>query len=40
MGRAPSLTPLQPTETSKRGTLKGLAESYDVGEAKISRLGT
>jgi DNA-binding MurR/RpiR family transcriptional regulator len=44
MGRPPSLTPQQQAEArqrrAERATLKELAESYNVGLATISRLGT
>jgi DNA invertase Pin-like site-specific DNA recombinase len=44
MGRPPSLTPQQQAEARQRraegATLKELAESYNVGLATISRLGT
>jgi len=44
MGRPPALTPQQQTEARQRraegATLKELAESYNVGLATISRLGT
>ena len=44
MGRPPALNPKQQAEARKRraeaATLKELAQSYNVGLATISRLGT
>lgn len=44
MGRPASLTPQQQAEARQRraegATLKELAQSYNVGQATISRLGT